>query len=95
MNLALFFVFVLLYVALAPGVLVSLPARGSKLMVALTHGAIFGLVWAFTWVMFKNMTSGITTINVGREGMNTPTPQPGPMFSGGESPSEKLKKMQK
>ena len=92
MNLALFFVFVLLYVALAPGVLLSLPARGSKLMVALTHGLIFALVWVFTWHFFKNMTSGITTITVGREGADNittekPKPKP-PLYQANATPRQ-------
>jgi len=38
----------LLFVVLTPGVLLRLPSNGSKMTVALTHGAIFGVVWYFT-----------------------------------------------
>jgi hypothetical protein len=38
----------LLFVALTPGVLLRLPARGSKLIVAAVHGLVFALVWHYT-----------------------------------------------
>jgi hypothetical protein len=37
----------LLFFVLTPGVLVSLPPGGSRTTVALTHAAVFALVWAF------------------------------------------------
>lgn len=39
----------LLFVALTPGVLVSLPPGGSKLTVALFHGVVFALVYHLTY----------------------------------------------
>ena len=41
----------LLFVVLTPGVLLRLPMKGSKMTVALTHGAIFAVVWHFTHKM--------------------------------------------
>jgi len=41
----------LLFVVLTPGVLLRLPMKGSKMTVALTHGAIFAVVWYFTHQM--------------------------------------------
>ena len=38
----------LLFVALTPGVLDTLPPRSSKLVVAATHGVLFALVYHFT-----------------------------------------------
>ena len=38
----------LLFVVLTPGVLMRLPANGSKMTVALTHGVVFAVVWYFT-----------------------------------------------
>jgi len=35
----------LLFVVLTPGILVTIPAKGSKIIVALTHGIIFALVY--------------------------------------------------
>jgi hypothetical protein len=37
-----------LFVALTPGILVSLPPGGSKLTVALFHGVVFALVFHLT-----------------------------------------------
>ena len=56
MGLILFIVIVALFVALTPGILLSLPPKGSKLVVALTHGIVFAVVlkliykpiWKFT-----------------------------------------------
>ena len=44
MNAFLFIVFVLLFVALTPNILLSLPPKASKLTVAFTHGLIFAVV---------------------------------------------------
>jgi len=38
----------LLFFVLTPGVLLSLPPGGSKLMVAVTHAVVFGLVYHLT-----------------------------------------------
>jgi hypothetical protein len=56
MTVILFLVIVALFVALTPGILLSLPPKGSKLVVALTHGIVFAIVlkliykpiWKFT-----------------------------------------------
>jgi uncharacterized membrane protein len=37
-----------LFYLLTPGVLLSLPAGGSRTTVALTHAVVFGLAWHFT-----------------------------------------------
>jgi hypothetical protein len=52
----------LLFAALTPGVLVTLPPRSSKLTVALTHGVVFALVYQFTRQAASMMLTG------GREG---------------------------
>jgi hypothetical protein len=41
----------LLFVVLTPGVLLRLPMNGSKMVVAVTHGVVFALVWHFTHKM--------------------------------------------
>lgn len=38
----------LLFIALTPGVLLSIPPGGSKLAVAATHGIVFAIVYHFT-----------------------------------------------
>jgi len=49
----------ILFVVLTPGVLLSLPPGGSKLVVAATHGLVFALVYCFThkyvWNATRNM----------------------------------------
>jgi uncharacterized membrane protein len=37
-----------LFFVLTPGILLSLPAGGSKTTVALTHAVVFALVWHLT-----------------------------------------------
>ena len=55
------FVFVLFFV-LTPGVLLRLPSKGSKTMVALVHGLIFAIILAvsghFFWKFKKNVFEG-------------------------------------
>jgi len=38
----------LLFVVLTPGVLLTIPPKGSKLVVAVVHGLVFALVYHFT-----------------------------------------------
>jgi hypothetical protein len=47
-----------LFVALTPGVLLTLPKGGSKLTVAVTHGLVFGLVYYLTHMMVKKVIEG-------------------------------------
>jgi hypothetical protein len=57
-----------LFFALTPGVLVSLPAKGSKMTVAATHAVLFALVYHLTNKMVFNYLYGI-------EGFNKPVNQ--------------------
>ncbi len=43
----LFYVFVLFFV-LTPGILLSLPPKGSKYVVAAVHALVFVIVWSLT-----------------------------------------------
>jgi len=46
---ALMFIFTaLLFFVLTPGIVLSLPPKGSKMMVAGVHAIVFALVWTFT-----------------------------------------------
>ena len=54
----------ILFVALTPGVLVTLPPRSSKLVVAATHGVLFALAYHFTHAAAWSVLYG------GKEGMN-------------------------
>jgi len=47
-----------LFYLLTPGILLSLPAGGSKMTVALTHAAVFGLVWYVTHKAVWHFVSG-------------------------------------
>jgi hypothetical protein len=46
----------LLFVVLTPGVLLSLPPGGSKLVVAATHGLVFAVVYYLTHKAVYNAT---------------------------------------
>jgi hypothetical protein len=41
----------LLFFVLSPGILLSLPPKGSKMMVAATHAIVFALIFHFTGKM--------------------------------------------
>ena len=58
MNFVLFIVIVLLFVALTPGILVSLPPKSTKLVVALTHGVVFAVVWTLIHKPIWRLTHG-------------------------------------
>ena len=53
MMILYFFISVILFVLLTPGILVTLPRNSKrKEIVALTHGVIFGLIWTvICWTM--------------------------------------------
>jgi hypothetical protein len=59
MNLVMAAYVALLFVALTPGVLLSLPPGGSKLVVAGTHGAVFALVFCLTYKAVMNATKNM------------------------------------
>jgi hypothetical protein len=46
-SVIMFVATVVTFVLLTPGVLVSLPPKGSKLTVAIVHGVLFGILWIF------------------------------------------------
>ena len=47
-----------LFYALTPGVLVSLPPGASRMTVNLTHAVVFGVVWALTNKMVWKVVGG-------------------------------------
>lgn len=52
-----------LFVALTPGILLTLPSKGSKLMVAIVHAMVFTLILCLTYkqvygFMMEHFTSG-------------------------------------
>lgn len=50
------YAFVLFFV-LTPGILLSLPPRGSKMMVAATHALVFSLIFVFTHKMLMKFSA--------------------------------------
>jgi hypothetical protein len=56
MNLFMSLYLVVLFVALTPGVLLSLPPKASKMTVVVTHAVIFTAVWYFTHNLVYSMT---------------------------------------
>jgi hypothetical protein len=67
MNVVMFVYTFLLFFVLTPGVLLSLPPKGSKLLVAATHALVFALVFGFTYKMVGKFSSKM-------EGMMSPKP---------------------
>ena len=62
-----------LFVALTPGVLLTLPSKGSKLTVAVVHGLVFAIVYHFTHkAVFNYLYEGFATV---------PRARPRPMAS--------------
>ena len=66
MSIAILIYAFILFFVLTPGVLVTLPRKGSKMMVALVHALIFAVVWTLThkivWRTSSNLFEGLDTI---------------------------------
>jgi hypothetical protein len=58
MNLLFSLYVLVLFFVLTPGILVTLPKNGSKMMVTAVHGAIFAAVLFFTGHSVWRMTEG-------------------------------------
>lgn len=54
MNLIMFIFSALLFFLLTPGILLSLPPGGSKIVVAITHAIVFGAVWSLSHRMLMS-----------------------------------------
>ena len=67
MNVVMFVYAFVLFFVLTPGILLSLPPRGSKMMVAATHALVFALIFVFTHKMLMKFSSSM-------EGMMDPSP---------------------
>ena len=46
----------LLFIALTPGILVTLPPKGKPIVVAITHGILFALIYAVTHKAVRRLT---------------------------------------
>ena len=49
MNVIMTLYVAILFLVLTPGIVLSLPPKGSKLTVAITHAAVFALVFCLTY----------------------------------------------
>lgn len=56
--LSFIYVFVLFFI-LTPGVLVTLPPKSSKMVVAAVHGLLFTLILAFTYQIVARLSSNL------------------------------------
>ena len=75
MNLYMSLYLAVLFVALTPGVLLTLPKGGNKMTVAVVHGLVFAVVWYFTHRMvfrYSMQLSGFQNMNM-EENTNTNT----------------------
>lgn len=65
MNVIMFIYAFLLFFVLTPGVLLSLPPKGSKMVVAGVHALVFAIVWTLTnkmvWMTTTTLMTSATT----------------------------------
>ena len=57
LNICIFVLQVLLFVLLTPGILIVLPPKSSKLIVAVTHGIVFSALWVLLYKPFCKFCS--------------------------------------
>ena len=59
MNTALAIFVLILFVALTPGVLLRLPPKGSKYVVAIVHGLVFAFILHFVYMFYFKTREGM------------------------------------
>jgi hypothetical protein len=59
MNVYMSLYLALLFVVLTPGILLTLPRKGSKLTVAVVHGLVFALIYYLTHRFVWQLTAGM------------------------------------
>lgn len=57
LSICIFVLQVLLFVALTPGILLVLPPKSSKYIVAITHGVVFSALWILLYKPFCKFCS--------------------------------------
>ena len=71
MNPFMFLYAFVLFFVLTPGILITLPPKSKKLIVALTHAAAFALIWTltykFVWKSTRQIFEGAATMNEGTD----------------------------
>ncbi len=55
-NIVCFLFTTLLFFVLTPGIIITLPPKSSKYVVAIVHGIVFALIWCFTYKLVWNLT---------------------------------------
>ena len=68
LNICIFVLQVLLFVLLTPGILIVLPPKSSKLIVALTHGIVFSALWVLLYKPFCKFCSIMRVEGLKNEG---------------------------
>ena len=58
MNLYMALYLVFLFIVLSPGILLRIPPKGSKIVVAVVHGLVFAFVYYLTHKIVWRATSG-------------------------------------
>ena len=72
LNICIFVLQVLLFVLLTPGILLVLPPKSSKYIVALTHGIVFSALWILLYKPFCRFCSvmKLEVLTKNNKGMN-------------------------
>jgi hypothetical protein len=70
LSICIFVLQVLLFVLLTPGILLVLPPKSSKYIVALTHGIVFSALWILLYKPFCKFCS-LMRLEGMKEGANT------------------------
>jgi hypothetical protein len=60
MSVAVFIYAFLLFFVLTPGILLTLPPKGSKMVVAAVHAVVFAIVWVLTSKLLWHATSKVS-----------------------------------
>ncbi len=68
MYILMFVYLILAFVAFVPGMLFTLPIKGSKLVVTFAHGTLFALVWGLLHKMMVTIASKLN-IHIGGDMM--------------------------
>jgi hypothetical protein len=59
MNVLICLYIALLFFILTPGILLSIPSRGSKTVVAVTHAVVFAVVYNLTHNLVLSLTEDV------------------------------------
>ena len=63
MNVTMFLYIAALFVVLSPSILFKFPTKGSPLVIAITHGLLFAIVYHFTHRYVWSLSEGFSSAN--------------------------------